>query len=198
MEEKIEKLRLGELLLYPTVMNSTIAYLQNQAIFDDEITYIGFPSENGSGTKMMVFGNAFGISQKCENKDAAWEFLKLLYMSEEKIMDGFPVYKASLEKAFEAASVEWYHIDENGVRIEDPMVRLPYQNMTLEIYSATDEELKQLRSLIENAEPADLRTPGVYEILQEEAKTFFSGQKTAKEAAEVMQNRVSLYIRENG
>lgn len=76
--------------------------------------------------------------------------------------------------------------------------RLPYQNMTLEIYSATDEELKQLRSLIENAEPADLRTPGIYEILQEEAKTFFSGQKTAKEAAEVMQNRVSLYIRENG
>lgn len=48
MEEKIEKLRLGELLLYPTVMNSTIAYLQNQAIFDDEITYIGFPSELGN------------------------------------------------------------------------------------------------------------------------------------------------------
>ncbi|MCM1534541.1 MAG: extracellular solute-binding protein [Clostridium sp.] len=198
MEEKIEKLRSEELLLYPTVMNSTMSYLQNHAIFDEDITYIGFPSESGSGTKIMVFGNAFGISEKCENKDAAWEFLKLLYTSEENIMDGFPVYKASLEKAFEAASVEWYHMDENGVRIEDPMAAIPYESMTLEIYSATEEEIGQLRALIENAEPADLRTPGIYEILQEEAAFFFNGQKTAKEAAEVMQNRVSLYVREQG
>ncbi|MCM1325708.1 MAG: extracellular solute-binding protein [Bacteroidales bacterium] len=198
MEERIEKLRSEELLLYPTVMNSTMSYLQNHALFDEDITYIGFPSESGSGTKIMVFGNAFGISEKCENKDAAWEFLKLLYTSEENIMDGFPVYKASLEKAFEAASVEWYHMDENGVRIEDPMAAIPYESMTLEIYSATEEEIGQLRTLIENAEPADLRTPGIYEILQEEAAFFFNGQKTAKEAAEVIQNRVSLYVREQG
>lgn len=195
-EQIVEQIRSEELLLYPTTMNCAIMFQLNRAIFGEEITYIGFPSESGSGTKMMILGNAFGISQNCKDKEAAWEFLKSLYTSDANIIDGFPVYKPSLEKAFEFASTGVYHTDENGVRTEEPKYDVPYGSLTFEIYAATDEEIRQLRSLIENAEPADIRTPGIYAILQEEAAAFFAGQRSAEETAEAMQRRVALYINE--
>lgn len=195
-EQIVEQIRSEELLLYPTTMNCAIMFQLNRAIFGEEITYVGFPSESGSGTKMMIFGNAFGISQNCKDKEAAWEFLKTMYTSDKNIMDSFPVYKASLEKAFEFASTGVYHTDENGVRTEEPKFELPYGSLTFEIYAATDEEIRQLRSLIEDAEPADIRTPGIYAILQEEAAAFFAGQRSAGETAEIMQRRAALYINE--
>lgn len=195
-EQIVDKIRADKMLLYPTTMNCALAFQLNQAIFGEETTYIGFPSESGSGSKMMIFGNAFGISQNCKNKDAAWAFLKSMYTSDSKTIDGFPTYKASLEKAFDFASMGTYRTDENGVRTEQPKYELPYGGLTFEIYAATEEEIGQLRSLIENAEPADIRTPGIYAILQEEASAFFEGQRSAAEAADIMQSRVALYINE--
>ena len=37
----------------------------------------------------------------------------------------------------------------------------------------------------------------VYEIVSEEAGAYFEGQKSAKEVAGIIQNRVSNYIAEN-
>ncbi|MDE7271034.1 MAG: hypothetical protein K2N81_11245, partial [Acetatifactor sp.] len=195
-EQIVDGIRSEELLLYPTTMNCAIMFQLNRAIFGEEITYIGFPSESGSGTKMMIFGNAFGISQNCKDKEAAWEFLKAIYASDTNVISCFPVYKPSLEKAFEFASTGVYHMDENGVRTEEPKFEIPYGSLTFEIYAATNGEIRQLRSLIEDAEPADIRTPGIYAILQEEAAAFLVGQRSAKETAEVMQRRVALYINE--
>ncbi len=195
-EQIVERIRSEELLLYPTMMNCTPMYQRNRAIFGEEVTYIGFPSESGSGTKLMIYGNAFGISQNCKDKEAAWAFLKTLYTSDTNIIDNFPVYKPSLEKAFAFAATGVYHTDENGVRTEAPKYELPYGSLTFEIYAATEEEITQLRSLIENAEPADIRTPGIYAILQEEAAAFFAGQRSAEETAEAMRRRAALYINE--
>lgn len=195
-DELLEQIRTEKLLLYPTSMNCAIAFQRNQALFGEEVTYIGFPSESGSGTKMMIWGNAFGISEKCEHKEAAWEFLKVLYTSDSRVVDGFPTYKATLEEALDFAAWGIYQTDDNGVRTEIPKYELPWGEATFEIYAATDEEIAQLRSLIENAEPADIRTPGIYAILQEEASAFFGGQRSAAEAADMMQRRVTLYINE--
>lgn len=38
--------------------------------------------------------------------------------------------------------------------------------------------------------------PEIMKIIQEEAESFLAGYKTAKEVAEVIQNRVELYLKE--
>ncbi len=37
----------------------------------------------------------------------------------------------------------------------------------------------------------------VYDIVTEEAEAYFEGQRSAQEAADIIQNRVSNYIAEN-
>ena len=37
----------------------------------------------------------------------------------------------------------------------------------------------------------------VYNIITEEVAPFFAGQKTAKEVADIIQSRVSIYVNEN-
>ncbi|MDE7251606.1 MAG: extracellular solute-binding protein [Acetatifactor sp.] len=196
-EQFVEQIRSEEILLNPMTIQYVDMFQLNRAIFDDEVTYIGFPSESGNGTKMMILRNAFGISQNCKDKEAAWEFLKTLYTSDANIIGRFPVYKPSLEKAFEFASTGVYRTDENADRTKNPKYYYYYGGLTIEIYAATDEEIRQIRSLIENAEPADIRTPGIYTIMQEEAEAFFAGQRSAEETAEAMQGRVALYINEH-
>ncbi|MDE7251609.1 MAG: extracellular solute-binding protein [Acetatifactor sp.] len=195
-EQIVERIRSEEILLYPTTMNCMSMYQRNQAIFDEELTYIGFPSESGSGTKMMISRNAFGISQNCKDKRAAWEFLEIMYTSGINPIERFPAYKRTLERALAVPFKTSYGVVEGEIHTMVSKYELSYGNLIFEINRPTDEEIQQIRSLIENAEPADIRTPGIYAILQEEATAFFAGQRSAGETAEVMQRRVALYINE--
>ena len=38
----------------------------------------------------------------------------------------------------------------------------------------------------------------IYEIVDEEAQSYFEGKQTAQEAADMMQNRIQIYISEQG
>ena len=194
---KLEMIRSNELLLYPTVMNSVMSFQMNQALFNESVSYIGFPTESSGGTKMMILGNAFGITEACEDKEIAWEFLKGLCTDEDVYLSGFPVYKESLENAFEFAMVTFYTTDANGNRIEDVQFEIPYGEEVLEIYAAKQEQIEQLRNLIDSAEGADMRTPGVYAILEEEAGAYFNGQKSVNEVVAIIQSRIMIYISEN-
>ena len=194
---ELEMLQENDILLYPTVMNSVLSFQRNQALFNEPVTYVGFPTESGAGTKMMVLGCAFGITEACEDKDVAWEFIKSLCLDEDIYLSGFPVYKASLEKAFEFAALAYYSIDENGNTIEEVKVEIPYGDDMLKIYAAKPEEIEQLRNLIENADGSDMRNPGIYTILQEEAEEYFEGQKSVQDVVNVIQSRVNIYLSEN-
>lgn len=43
----------------------------------------------------------------------------------------------------------------------------------------------------------DTASEDINKIIQEEAQAYFAGDKTAQEAAELIQNRVKLYVSEN-
>ena len=61
----------------------------------------------------------------------------------------------------------------------------------------TEEERRIGRSIIENSYwPEAFGTRELLGIITEEAQSVWAGDKTAEEAAEIIQSRVSLYVKE--
>jgi hypothetical protein len=64
-------------------------------------------------------------------------------------------------------------------------------------YPATQEDIKTIKQLIEGIKITKTENRNISVILQEEAEAYFSGQKSAEEVAEIVENRIRTYIAEN-
>ena len=61
----------------------------------------------------------------------------------------------------------------------------------------TQEEAKEFYDYVLSIDTMYEVETDIQNIISEEASAFFSGQKTAEEVAEIIQNRVNVYINEN-
>ncbi len=69
-------------------------------------------------------------------------------------------------------------------------------NVISECFPMTREEREELRYVLDHAYMSSPVSGVVRDIMIEEVQTFFAGDKSADEAAEIIQNRVSLYLSE--
>ncbi|MCM1500827.1 MAG: extracellular solute-binding protein [Clostridium sp.] len=197
-EQEIQMIQDEQISLLPVIINSPSSYLVYKTEFDDNFTFVGFPSQNGTGTKLVVFGAAYGISKNCKHKNVVWELFKKLITDEDIALNGFPTYQKNMDKAFEFISEGNYHLNDNGEKIQEPILKMPYGDAILDIYGATAEDIDFLKNLITNADAPNVRNMEIYSILLEEAETFFKSSKSAEEVAEIIQRRIKLYLAENG
>ena len=61
----------------------------------------------------------------------------------------------------------------------------------------TQEEAQLVKDYILGIKSLECYDEEVSKIVEEETATFYSGQKTAEQVAEVIQNRVTTYLNEN-
>lgn len=152
-----------------------------QYVFGEPVTFAGFPGMDGHGAVFYPSTEEFSVFENSPVKEGAWEFLKY-YLSEEyqdKVFENgnnFPVRMSSLEKLAEEAKKE---------REENPFG------------ANTDEDNRRIFDLLDSAAGAMNFDKNIYFIIEEEAEAYFSGQKSSREAAEIIQNRVQNYIDEN-
>lgn len=69
-------------------------------------------------------------------------------------------------------------------------------NMDILLYAATREQADKLYELIDACDIVWNRDSTVTSIVEEELGPFFAGDRTARETAEMIQNRVSIYVAE--
>ena len=121
---------------------------------------------------------------------------------------GFPSVKQRLEKKMEEAISVKYALDEKGgIYLDENGEPIILGNTSTVQYSdgwsytyhtATREEAELILSLLANARPIFLNNENeIRMIIAEEAASFYNGQKTVDEVAEIIQNRVNLYVNEN-
>ncbi len=199
------KLRSDKLLLMQTSLSSVQEYQMMNGLFGEGVTYIGYPNSERKGNLIQATGGSAAINAKSKHKDGAWEFVKTIISDEyqdslvsEHGSWGFPVKKSSLERQFELDSTPEYYEDENGKQVEQMKTSWGYDDFNIDIYAAKPEEVEAVRQIIASAE----RTSGsvneeLVNIITEETAPFFKGQKTAGETAEIIQNRISIYVKEN-
>lgn len=144
-------------------------------MFAEPVTFAGYPSENAEGNVIFMTCNV-SVMEKCSDKDAAWEFVKSMYIGN----------NSSLAM---------------GRNMEFPILNEDFQQLVKMAESNgnfTKEELEQAVGVIMNAvRPTSGLPHDLYCIITEEAQPYFAGECTAEEAASYIRNRTDIYISEN-
>ncbi|WP_313639983.1 extracellular solute-binding protein [Paenibacillus sp.] len=135
----------------------------------------------------IAFGGQKNIAMNSNStvKGTAWDFMKFL-MSEEiqsiPQQDGFPIHKKVSNDMLDNLMKE-----SSDGKIEDPKIgSVPISK----------EILEDLKKMINGASLPITLMNKVQTIIAEEAKTFFTGHKTAEDVAALIQNRVTTYMNE--
>ena len=186
-------------------------FTKHRGDYEDKMVVAGFPYNNVENGSFISFGNSYGIMENSPHKEGAWEFLRY-FLSDEYNNAPQNYYSFSvMEKHFDRAAdmtmdkFITFKSDDNGRIIEGEMEEKEwryeaYNNegqlvIDKEIAPFTQEECDYYKNIIKNAKVlrSDV-TAG--NIIREETMPFFEGECTAEKCAEMIQNRVSLYLSE--
>jgi len=192
------KIQSGKLLLETLSLSDMQYYQMYSLMFDEPVTFIGYPSNGGSGS-YIVPSVALAVNTKAKNKDGAWEFLKTFLMEDyqSKYIEWyFPTLKSALDAQFEEAMTEEYY-EMDGEKVKQPKTTWGYDDWEAEIYAATKEQVDAVKELIEITDGVVSNNQEISNIISEEAAAFFEGQKSAKDVAGIVQSRVKIYVNEN-
>lgn len=203
------KIQAGELLLNMTGISQLTDIQEEEAMFGEPVSYIGYPTADGSSGTYMQSNELYAIATRGSNKEGAWAFIE--YYLEQPVDDmfswGLPATKSALDEMINEAMNVKYMTDENGNQIldengnpipEDGTSSISWGDWEYTYHTTTQEEADTLRHLIDIAKPAN--TSGndeITNIITEEAEGYFKGQKSAADVANVIQSRVQVYVNEN-
>ncbi|MCR5213784.1 MAG: extracellular solute-binding protein [Eubacterium sp.] len=164
-----------------------------------DINIIGYPEK---GTLVSYYG-ALAMSSECKNKEAAWEFMRILLTEEygsknyTDTLSNIPVRKDVLEAYLEAYRHEGTFTDifgneangkaSGGMTMGDLLI----QNRII-----SEKEEKYFYNILDNINGTYGCNNTVEDIIVEEAGDYFDGNKTAEEVAEIVQDKVSTYLSE--
>ncbi len=200
-------LQKGKVLLSDLSFMDVADYQQYTYMFGDDITNIGYPTADGSEGVFIEGIDKFAITSQSDQKEGAWAFLEAFYSEQKdyRYSYGFPSTTKDLEALFEESMTPFYEMDEFGNKVKDengkykeiPKMESQYDDWVFEIYSATQQEIDMIKSLIDNAKPVCNHDDKIFMMIMEEAEAYFSGQKTAEEVAKIIQSRVEIYVSEN-
>lgn len=193
-----DQFRQGRVLLDQTVLNSFSGYnYLMKAMFGEDITMIGFPSESGKGSAISS-EMKLSMSSKSKNKDGVWQFLRYFLTDEyqERENYGWPLSMKQAELLAEEAKKKPTYEDENGNQVEyDETYHI--NGVDIPITPMTQEEVEEVLEFMQSVDQPYTNNQALIDIISEEAASYFSGQKNVKEVVDIIQNRVQIYVSEN-
>jgi len=164
-------------------------------MFGGDFVFKGVPSLSGCGN---TFGSAYGlaISVKSEHVNGAWEFLRLVLSEgwQRRVLndinyrtDYIPTNRIVLDERLVASMGESQH----------PYIFLG--DIVTEARSLTQEDTDKIRALVYSVSSVPPQSDDAFiYIYMEVMSDFFSGTITAQNAAHILQDRVSIYVSEQG
>ncbi len=176
--------------------------VKKQTVFGEDMTFVGAPSSDGKGS-VMLLSNQFAIMEDSSNKEGAWEFIKCFLTDEcfGQNADGIPITESGFEKAMAAALEPPFYYDElNGNKkvYMDETGMDPYSNVQIKITPMTDDEQKRYEQFVRSVKRISSGNTelAISSIISEETEFFFAGEYSAKQCAEMIQDRVSILLSE--
>lgn len=174
---------------------------EEEYAFGEEIKYIGFPGlgDGDSGGFVNNQWNFFAMNALSENKEAAWEVMRLFYTEEYQTKRSFtrfafPANKNAFNARLEQAKERLFGTNELTGETFEITQRGHWDNYDYD--PATDEEVEKVLELIDSIIGMQDYDPTIYDIVMEEAGAYFAGTATAEDTAKMVQSRVTLYLGE--
>lgn len=166
------------------VLHSVSDYAAYRDLYDSA-KFIGYPnSEKTSPCAAALY--SFGICASTEYSEACWEFFQFI-LSEDvqrQVISNFgiPISRRVLQEQLSSAQKP---------AEDDSSLFYGTETQPLE-----EDDAEYIEELLASIDCAAFRYADVQNILKEEITVFLSGEKDAGEIAEIIQNRVSIYLSE--
>lgn len=178
----------------------TMKYLE--ACFQGEAALLGLPRSEGNGIYMVP--NMLCLNANSEKKEGVQIFLRFL-LSEES-QDYYIRYSRGNEKSLSDV-MQSYHPVYMAVRldaleksIQREMNRKAEETIHAGIHYSkggwSEQQAEDFRCMLENSRPANWYVSEIQDMVYEELAPYFEGQCSAEAAAEILDNRVQLYLDE--
>ena len=174
----------------------SVAYTE-QGTFGEKMAFVGFPGSEGNCGVLYPYVQ-MAISKDCECPEEAWQFMRQFYTYEAQCdLDyGIPVNLKAMDEKIAEAQQRPYWIDENGNKVEyDDTFWMGDQEIIID--PITTERAQEVKAYVLSVDKIYYYDSAIIDIITEEAAPFFAGQKTAQQAADIIQSRVQIYVNEN-
>ena len=174
-----------------------------------EVSFIGFPNEEGKTGSYFYYNNSMAMSSACEDKEAAWSFLRTLLLPQDVSLDQsnprtcvsrFYVNRESFEKMAELVKVPRMMADKDGKAVEVSRGSVAFsiegEYLSCGYYATTQEEYDQIMALY-NAIDSAYEDPGpLADIAVDLAGAYFAGDRSLEDTCRMIQSRAELYMGE--
>ena len=156
------------------------------SIFDGKAAFVGYPVEDGSVGSSFLPGHSLAMSSTCRNKEAAWDFLRQMFLPKgvREPWGPIPINRSDYELS-KKCDISQGISDGFGLA-PDYIIR-----------AATEEETRRYEDLICSIDKIELSDKTIFDIVQENLEPYFAGDRTLDETVAFIQNRVTLYINES-
>lgn len=174
---KAEELIMSDVsgLFSQVYLNSFSNIQELESSWGGKINFSGYPATGGNGSVYDFWGGV-AISSVSEHKAAAWDFVRTTFDSTDGY--GFPIVKILFDEKFKE--------EQRSISFNDEIT-----------YNLTSDDYNRFLELINGITERIHSNQTIQQIIKEESAPYFAGQKTAEQAAAIIQSRASLYVAEH-
>ncbi len=201
----LEFLRSGKIFWQPVrlVEPWDVAYKRTEC--GGALLWPGHPVADGEqktgGGVASPYGECFSICRNSSNREAAWECIKSWLTADmQRGVKGIPLLRSvSEERIQDALTLEYETVDgikQEKIKYDIGVCISEAEVVRIELSCITEEDAEIYRSIIENTYRSSGKDTGILDIIMEEAGAYFEKGKDAATVADIIQNRVSVYVSE--
>ena len=179
---------------------NAMEYASYENATNGELTFKGFPNSSKARGKFM-FPDGVAMSAQCENKEAAWDFVRYLLTEDCQSKSylrtsGFPIREDVYEAYISKCSCTEPGTDKYGNEIRPEISEGNGISVDSEKKPLTQDEAQNFRKLIDESSGIYGCDPKLWDIIGEEAAAYFSGDKSLDDVCSIIQDRVTTYVNE--
>ncbi|MDE5966887.1 MAG: extracellular solute-binding protein, partial [Lachnospiraceae bacterium] len=194
-------------LLFSRIENTSPTFIAlYESALDGDVTVLGSPFLNDGSRGVHSEDSQYGIMKSSKNRDGAWEFVRYFFTEDYQKLDAvtlnlcaiyaIPTRSDCLAQIMKrVTATEAYELE--GILVEplEGMMNTSLYDCELKPLNKAQEQM--YRELITGSLHRAPDRSIINDIILEECRAYFLGDKDEKETAHLIQNRVQLYISEN-
>ncbi|MCM1528797.1 MAG: hypothetical protein NC093_02240 [Alistipes sp.] len=189
------------------LINARISSYRDLKIYEqvyggEACTFIGCPSDNGNGSYCST-ASGYSIMADSQYVDGAWDFLKYyLFEEDDASLSGFSALESKLSDELEYhKTLQTYEDPETGEQENIDLYAAfepgSSEPMIIALEPFSDKKAAEYSGFVHNAvKNSCAADEEIRNILKEEMTYYFEGERSAEETANIIQNRVSIYVSE--
>lgn len=184
-----------DILLTLGLLTSVEDYRLETELYGENIQFIGYPTEGGTGIAALFSGDELAINSKSEYQQECWEFIKF-FIQNGYYRAGFPVEERQLDIVLNESLNEITVNDNGEISAVAKKSYIEKDIVSIQVYKCESEDVEQIRTLIDNISDKFQYNVEIQKIINEEVDAYMQGQKDIESVCKIVQSRVQLYLNE--